>query len=224
MYERSDRPDISSVRIPGFKVHAVIGRGGQGSVYLCQREQGSLAMFAVKVCDKPDEREYQNLKTLEQLRHPNIVKVFECLLQPFAIVMEFVEGESLKDLIETSEEGEGRRLTRDVVYEIGSQLLLGLCALHKLSILHRDLKPSNIICTFSGNDIQRVTLIDFGASKHENLDHTMTYTGNYIGTLHYFSPEQCRGDSQLDARVDVWSAGVVIYEMTAGKKPFFSHN
>ncbi|EKX44942.1 hypothetical protein GUITHDRAFT_59839, partial [Guillardia theta CCMP2712] len=209
--------------IPGFDVLGLIGRGGQGIVYLAQAE-GSQSKFAVKVCNRPDEREYQNLKTLQQLQHPNIVKMFDCLVEPFAIVMEFVEGQSLKEIMQTSEDGECRQLGEEMVQTIGGQMLEGLSLLHRMGIIHRDLKPSNIMCSFPHADVCRVVLIDFGSSKHQDYNETLTRTGQFVGTWQYFSPEQCRGDPQLDARVDVWSAGVVLYEMAAGRNPFYSHD
>ncbi|EKX53107.1 hypothetical protein GUITHDRAFT_64621, partial [Guillardia theta CCMP2712] len=221
---RLDGSHAIGIAIPGYRVQGVIGKGGQGTVYLCQ-EVESQSVCAIKVCNRPDEREYQNLKSLQQLQHPNIVRLFDCILEPFAIVMEYVHGQSLKEVMQTSEDGEGRKLDLELIKLIGSQMLDALSALHRMAITHRDLKPSNILCTFSHNQtIEKVTLIDFGASRHDNFDVTMTNTGQFVGTWQYFSPEQCRGDAQLDARVDVWSAGVVIYEMAAGKNPFFSLN
>src|SRR4029078_9140965 len=125
------------------------------------------------------------------------------------IATEFIDGETLRDLISRNE------LTPNLALEIAEQVCAALIAAHSAGIIHRDIKPENIMCRPDGI----VKLLDFGIAKliegtngHTQLNSTETEVGSMLGTVNYMSPEQARGVT-IDERTDVWSLGVVIYEM-----------
>ncbi|KAJ1473006.1 kinase-like domain-containing protein, partial [Baffinella frigidus] len=100
----------------------------------------------------------------------------------------------------------------------------GLSAMHGLEfpMVHRDVKPDNVMLRASAgeDDAARVVLVDFGLSKRRGMDQTITVGEKFLGTWHYMSPEQARAEKDLDVRADVWAAGVVLFEMLAGRRPF----
>src|SRR5262249_52488543 len=134
------------------------------------------------------------------------------------IVMELVEGETLHERLKR----ECQLMIAETV-AISKQIAEGLEAAHYSGIIHRDLKPSNIILNQDTGGGTRVKIIDFGIAKiSEQIntdDSTLTATGMLVGTPRYMSPEQCLGE-ELDARSDIYSFGVIVYEMLAGRPPF----
>ena len=156
------------------------------------------------------ERFQREAKAAGRCTHPNIVAVFDFALHeqnPY-LVMELVDGITLGQLIK-----ERGRVAPDDAMGIVGQVLDGLAAAHAQGIVHRDIKPANIMVTRDG----RVKVADFGISR---LDSTgSTQAGAIIGTPSYMAPEQCRGDP-VDARTDVFSTGVVLFELLSGRRPF----
>ncbi|MEZ4325928.1 MAG: serine/threonine-protein kinase [Polyangiales bacterium] len=155
--------------------------------------------------------------------HPSIVKVFDMGHRedgaPY-LVMEYLKGESLADRVETF-----GALDVSECVTIMTQVLGGLAAAHDKGIVHRDLKPDNIFLARQDDGSTRAKLLDFGVSK--SLDEStlaLTRTGAVIGTPYYLSPEQARGDQGIDHRVDIWAAGVLLYEMLTGTLPFTADN
>jgi serine/threonine protein kinase len=216
-----------------YTVDAEIGRGGMGVVY--RARDGRLGKtVAVKVLSQtsslsPDSRARfrQEARAAAILNHPSIVNVFDFAEQdgvPF-IVYEYVEGTRLDTLIA------GRNLTETRVIEIGGQLAGALAYAHERGILHRDIKPQNVIVTPEG----RAKILDFGLAKRARLEFVPevsetidtksenlsfeTARGTVVGTVQYMSPEQIGGE-QLDGRSDIFSLGIVLYEMITGSNPF----
>lgn len=155
------------------------------------------------------EREAQSLAALQ---HENIINVYDFHRERGAlfIVMEYVEGIDIYDLLDKC-----GRMPFDVATIIGMQVARALDYVHYRNVIHRDIKPANIMISRQGG----VKLMDFGIARDRNYDEELTQTGTGIGTPSYMSPEQILGD-KLDARSDIFSLGIVLYQMVTGRKPF----
>ena len=146
--------------------------------------------------------------------HPNIVAIYDFAVHegdPF-IAMEYVDGSNLSQALART-----GRFTPAAAISVIGQVLDALSCAHGVGIVHRDVKPANILLLGDG----RVKMTDFGISR--STDSALTQSGSVIGTPSYMSPEQCRGDP-VDARSDLFSTGVVLYEMLSGERPFVGHN
>lgn len=201
-----------------YKIIAELGRGGMGVVYKAWEE--SLQRYvAIKMLGDQltqdgtvVERFLREARAVADLHHPNIVQVFAVDTyegRPY-FAMEYVEGESLTDLIHTSNRIEPRRAAQ-ILKEAAS----GLAASHAKDVVHRDIKPDNIMLTKQGG----VKVVDFGIAKVDDPDSKLTATGMMVGTPNYISPEVCLGQN-VDARSDIFSLGIVFFEMLAGETPF----
>jgi len=195
-----------------------LGRGGMGVVYKAWEE--SLQRFvAIKMLGDQlvqdqtvVERFLREARAVADLNHPNVVQVFAVDTfegRPY-FAMEYVEGESLTDLIHTSQRVDPKRAVR-IVREAAA----GLAAAHAKEVVHRDIKPDNIMMTKHGG----VKVVDFGIAKVDDPDSKLTATGMMVGTPNYISPEVCLGQD-VDARSDIFSLGIVFFEMLAGETPF----
>jgi TonB family protein len=202
-------------RIDKFDVLRRIGRGGMGSVYLA-RDPDMDRLVAIKLLNEGfDEEDLRGrfateARSASALRHINIVTIFHTgtfIDRPF-IVMEYVEGETFADLIAS-----GRPVSVAAKLQLLDQLLSGLQYAHAKGIVHRDIKPSNVMVDADGV----VRVLDFGIAR---LGHGgLTRTGVLLGTLNYMSPEQLAG-TDIDARADIFSAGLVAYELLTSKAAF----
>ena len=202
-------------RIDKFDVLRRIGRGGMGSVYLA-RDPDIDRLVAIKLLNEGfDEEDLRGRFTSEArsasaLRHTNIVTIFHTgtfLDRPF-IVMEYVEGETFADIIAS-----GRPIAVAEKLQLLDQLLAGLQYAHAKGIVHRDIKPSNVMVDAEGV----VRVLDFGIARHGHGG--LTRSGVVLGTLNYMSPEQLAGGA-VDARSDIFSAGLVAYELLTSKPAF----
>ena len=201
-----------------FEVGYPIGEGGVGRVYKGVDTQGGrpVAIKALRpefVSDSPDllERFRREGELLRELNHPNIVQVlatFEEASQHY-IVMEYVPGGSLADLLKRQPQ-----LPLERALSIALEVTDALARAHHLHIIHRDIKPGNILLAEDGT----LRLTDFGLA-HAGKYPPITAIGNVIGTFQYLSPEGCNRQP-LDERTDIWSLGVVLFEMLAGERPF----
>lgn len=201
-----------------YEIVAELGRGGMGVVFKAWEE--SLQRFvAIKMLGDQlvnDEnlvaRFLREARSVADLNHPNLVQVFAVDThegRPY-FVMEFVEGESLKELIRTSEKIHPKRALT-LIKEVAS----GLSVAHEKGVVHRDIKPDNIMLTKHGG----VKVVDFGIARVDDQATKLTATGMAIGTPSYFSPEVCKGLG-VDKRTDIFSMGVVFFEMLTGETPF----
>ncbi len=204
-----------------YEIQEVIGVGGMAVVYKAYDniDDRTVAVKILKdeyLANEEFRRRFKNeSKAIAVLSHPNIVKVFNVSYGDRLqyIVMEHVEGITLKEYIEQ----QGRLGIKETVH-FTIQILRALQHAHDKGIVHRDIKPQNIMLLSNGN----IKVTDFGIARFSYSD-TKTMTDSAIGSVHYISPEQARGDS-TDSRADIYSVGVVMYEMLTGQLPFQSDN
>src|ERR1041384_6766901 len=209
---------------PAYSIEGEIGRGGMGVVYMA-RDERLKRKVAVKVLP-PDLafreeirlRFLREAETAARLSHPHIVPIHSVGEGPDGLVyfvMAYVDGESLGAKLKRR-----GRLPPDESRRIMLETADALGAAHALGIIHRDVKPDNILLEGSRG---RVVVTDFGIAKALSSTTgpgTLTATGGAIGTPHYMSPEQAAGDREIDGRSDIYSLGVVGFEMLAGELPF----
>ncbi len=209
-----------------YEILSLIGRGGMGEVYQARDTRldrmAALKILPIEVAADPDRlrRFVREAKAASALNHPNIATIYDIGESDGIhwIAMELVEGQTL------AERMKDRPLEMDEILEIGIQTAEGLGAAHKKGIIHRDIKPANLMLTPEG----RVKILDFGLAKMEKqkglaaaveTSETHTLPGLIMGTARYISPEQVLGQP-VDHRTDIFSLGVVLYEMAAGQPPF----
>ncbi len=201
-----------------YELEEVVGHGGMSTVY---RAHDSLLErnVALKVLhqqynedDDFVERFKREARSVAQLQHPNIVTVIDRGEEAGRqyIVFEFIDGENLKELVVRK----GRLDLRDAL-EISLEVARGLAFAHDHGLVHRDVKPQNVL--LNGDGDAKVT--DFGIARSLDVDHGVTQTGTILGTSNYIAPEQASGQP-VDAHTDVYSLGIVLYEMLTGELPF----
>lgn len=209
---------IGSV-IGNYEVRDKVGEGGMGAVYrgvdLMLEREVAIKVLRPELANTPQlvERFRIEAVALARLNHPNIATLYSFLRHgdEFLMVMEFVRGETLDSLLRrTGALGVGPAIT------LFCQALDGIAHAHAHAIIHRDLKPANLMLTAQGT----IKVMDFGIARVLGGGR-MTRTGRLIGTLEYMSPEQVRGQ-ETDARSDIYSLGIVLYEMLTGQVPFKS--
>lgn len=210
-----------------YRIESKLGEGGMGTVFLSTRLMiGDTVAVKVLHVDRVSdaqavERFRREAQAAARLKHPNAVNIYDFGVSNNGLVylvMELVEGESLRSIMK--QQGP---LTPSAAAEILSQICAALDEAHRQHIVHRDLKPDNIIVTTAAGGL-RVKVLDFGIAKMRDLSVTandLTQTGTVLGTPRYMSPEQCMGE-ELDGRSDIYSLGIVLYEMLSGVVPFNS--
>jgi serine/threonine-protein kinase len=211
-----------------YKIEKLLGEGGMGYVYLA-RHKVIDKKVAVKVLRSEMardreilERFLQEARAASSIGNPHIIDISDFGDLPDGstyFVMEFLDGKSLIQLTEKS-----KRLEADLITKIAIQMANGLAAAHERSIIHRDLKPENVFIIQRGADKEFVKILDFGIAKVANDgENKLTRAGAVFGTPHYMSPEQAAG-APLDHRTDIYSLGVMLYEMASGQLPFVADN
>lgn len=210
-----------SAKIGKYDILEILGRGGMGVVYkaydpVLDREVALKTMTAEALKDPIlRERFYREARAAGKLRHPNIVTIYELGEEnnmPF-IAMEYLHGHDLHHLIRMHED-----VSLDRRIRIIAELCHGLAYAHKAGIVHRDIKPSNIRLT---DDLQ-TKILDFGIARLITSQ-TMTTHGTVMGSIHYMSPEQIKA-AHVDGKSDIFSAGIILYEILCYRKPFDAEN
>ncbi|HZI93908.1 MAG TPA: serine/threonine-protein kinase, partial [Patescibacteria group bacterium] len=222
-----------------YRIERLIGQGGMGAVFLAHDSRlnrtVALKILPPELASSADRlaRFQREAQAVAALNHPHIVTIYSVEEEAGThfLTMELVEGDSLDHAIPAG----GLPLTK--VFDIGIALADALAAAHDKGIVHRDLKPANVMVSREG----RVKVLDFGLAKLAPstrqqgpdatevltelalLDRTLTDAGQVVGTVPYMSPEQLGGET-LDARTDIFSLGVVLYEMATGRRPFGGRN
>ncbi len=208
-----------------YDLETIIGIGGMGTVYRAFRKMIG-DNVAIKILH-PDqatdtqsvERFKREAQTAARLKHPNLVRIYDFGMTKDGLlyqVMELAEGESLRQLIERK-----GRLSEKVAVEIASQICAALEIAHKNGVVHRDIKPENILVQTTSGGMQ-VKVLDFGIAALRGIpSNRLTHAGSFVGTPYYMSPEHCLGDEQ-DGRSDIYSLGILLFEMLTGLVPFNS--
>jgi serine/threonine-protein kinase len=217
----SDDPRIGTVLQDRYRVTSRLSAGGMGAVYRGERLQLGRSV-AIKFLHAAFLREEQFLRRFEnearamsRLSHPHCVSVIDFGVAdvPY-VVMEYVAGTTLKDVIEKGRIAPARAIL------IIHQVLAGLAHAHNQGVIHRDIKPANIMLTEATGTGDHVRILDFGLAKLTSGSGTSTATAPMaIGTPAYMPPEQARGE-QVDARSDVYAVGILLFELLTGEKPF----
>lgn len=204
-----------------FRIEGVLGRGGMGVVFAATHVSLGTSVALKWLPEATDaqarERLRREAKALVALDHPRVVRVIDVEILPQAawLVMERLEGETLREQL-----GRLGALGVGETLSLAHGLVDGLSALHAAGLVHRDVKPSNLFLV--GGDVGGVKIVDLGIARlGEGLaDETLTATAAVFGSPRYMSPEQLRDAHRVDARADIWSLGVVLYEALAGRTPF----
>jgi eukaryotic-like serine/threonine-protein kinase len=203
-------------RVGDYEVLALLGAGGMGRVYkvrniISNREEAMKILLSDFLSDRDLAARFMvEIRTLAGLEHPNIAQLrtaFQFQNQ-LVMVMEYVEGTTLESMASKAP------IPVDRVIDYSTQVLAALSYAHGKGVTHRDIKPANVMITDHGV----VKLMDFGIAKSTN-DMQLTRPGTTMGSVYYMSPEQVRGGA-VDARSDIYSYGVTLYEMLTGRKPF----
>ena len=213
--EPNEPPRIFSER---YELNHLIARGGMAEVYrahdrLLDRPVALKVLFPELSVDRSFvERFRREAQAAANLSHPNIVPVFDWGEDTgtYFIVMEFIDGRPLSAILKTS-----GPLSADRTADIGAHVAAALGYAHKHGVIHRDVKPGNVLITDEG----QVKVTDFGIARALTTEESLTQTGAVMGTATYFSPEQAEGMG-VDARSDIYSLGVVLFEMATGRPPF----
>ena len=210
-----------------YEIREKIGSGGMGEVYLAQDTEldrpVALKVLPEEFCTDVDrvQRFKQEARAASALNHPNIITIYEIgkVNERMFIATEYIDGKTLRQLIEKNE------ISLFDAVHISEQIASALSVAHQAHIIHRDIKPENVMV----RDDDYVKILDFGLAKpmlhktagaeDKTLQMVQTQSGMVMGSVNYMSPEQARG-KEVDQRTDVWSLGVVLYEMVVGKNPF----
>jgi serine/threonine protein kinase/Tfp pilus assembly protein PilF len=213
---------LAGTKLGNYEIESLLGRGGMGVVYKAHQislnRPVALKILPPTLISDPSyiKRFQREAQAVAKLSHPNILHIYDVGedkdLHFFS--MEYIEGRNLDEVLQ-----EKGCLDADEAVRIITQAAQGIEHAHRNGIIHRDIKPSNIILDELGN----VKVMDFGLARSTAERSKLTQSGTLMGTLDYMSPEQCRGE-ELDERTDIYSLGVVLYEILTGRVPFDAPN
>jgi streptogramin lyase len=216
--------DRVGTELAGYRIEAILGRGGMSVVYLAQhgRLQRKVALKILSPELSQDEafreRFVRESRLAASLEHPNIVPIYDADETDgvLYIAMRYVQGTDLRGLLRQR----GRLDPRETVFILG-QVASALDAAHARDLVHRDVKPANILISFGSQpgSPEHVYLSDFGLTRRTSSESALTEAGQFVGTLDYAAPEQFEG-KQVDGRADIYSLGCVLFECLAGEPPF----
>ncbi len=214
--EAEPEAQLAGLRVGPYLLLRAVGSGGMGVVYeaedtrLGRRVAVKLLPAEIGRDRKAKERFLREARAASRLDHPNLCTVHDVGESDgwLYIVLAFYDGETLRDRLERG------ALPLGAALDVAVQVARGLASAHEAGIVHRDIKPANVMLTARGE----AKILDFGIAKLGD-DASLTRTGGSVGTPAYMSPEQARGE-RVDARTDVWSLAVMLYEMVAGRRPF----
>ena len=206
--------------LPQFEVHDLLGQGGMGAVFKARHKQKRRWVALKLLFQRPNAdqafaaRFAREARALESLNHPNIVALHESgeVQGRLFLAMEYVDGRTLRDLLRTGQ------LAPATTFDIVRQVCDALEAAHAQGFVHRDIKPENVLLNNLGN----VKLADFGLAKLRSLEgpqRTLTGEMETMGTPHYMAPEQIENPRSVDKRADIFSLGVLFYELLTGELP-----
>jgi eukaryotic-like serine/threonine-protein kinase len=212
-----------------YQIQSLLGLGGMGAVFRARHtfinNDVAIKLINPQLSNQPEiaERFLREARAAALIDHPNSVKVtdFGRTDDMLYLVMEYIPGYSLANLIRKK-----KRLSPATVGNIMMQIAAAIDDAHSRKIIHRDLKPDNIMIKVDRGR-HMVKVFDFGIAKmmvDQNDNNAITRAGTIVGTLNYMSPEQCRGDNFIDSRSDIYSLGVVAFEMLTGRLPFTAPN
>ena len=205
-----------------YTIKSELGQGGMATVYLANH-QLLQNQVAIKVLSQEyvrneniRKRFLAEARNMASMSHPNIIKVTDLIDDgdTVAFVMEYIEGETLKEYLERK-----GKLSDDEIKTIFSQMLEAVGYVHEQNLVHRDIKPSNFMINPKG----KIKLLDFGIAKNtdnQSSDYTQTGTSQNMGTPMYMSPEQIKSTKDVTLQSDIYSLGVVLWQMVMGKKPY----
>lgn len=216
--------DAEQLLLGTFRLERPVARGGMGQIWLATDvetgERAAIKRMRLEEEGKLDEemraRLLREIDAFQRVEHENIVRCLGWGLdsddQPY-LALEWLEGEDL------AARQSRAPLSLDEVVELARQALRGLGACHARGVIHRDVKPGNLFLVPSGEGF-RVKVLDLGLAIHDEASRRLTRAGAVLGTLYYLSPEQARGQQDLDGRTDLYSLAVVLYQLVTGRLPF----
>ena len=220
MADRTDDPRIGQV-IAGYRIEERVGRGGMGVVYRAEhlnlRRRAAIKIIAPELSQDREfrirfQREYE---AEVSIRHPNVVRVFGAGAKDgrLYVTMQYIEGSDLATLLKRG------RLEPAVAARLIAQVADALDAAHARGIVHRDVKPANVLIEGEGDEMHCI-LTDFGLMKNvSSAAEPLTRAGSFLGSCDYAAPEQLLGET-IDARVDVYALGCMLYQAVTGVVPF----
>jgi serine/threonine-protein kinase len=211
-------PNLTGRTFGAYEVLEELGSGGMGKVYRAKNVtlERVVALKTLSSLLSSDQafvqRFLKEARVAARLNHPNIVQIYDfgCVEETHYIAMEFVDGQSLRRQLALG------RFTEHDALIVARQAVRGLAVAHAQGIVHRDIKPDNLMLTMRGE----VKIVDLGIAKRLDEEQNQTQTGQAIGTPHYISPEQIKGQKDIDGRADIYSLGATLYHLVTGRAPY----